>query len=311
MGGGLINTIKNAIFGSDDSKPTVETNFSQDNEQVVNLLNEVINDISMDMETNVEVGNKIGKRKIVVGDNSTYNSDIKQTATSQLASTYKEIIEQVMDSDADTNVKLDALAAVTQAVKNDGTFLQGNDSSATNIHLKNSDQTNLSNIQKLNQNLKLAMNICVVNEIGDTDVKLGKNATFNEKINHTASSISESLIDMIIDDDSTLSDKEKNEYKSQIESNNKAEGTGLIAGGIDELGETTRHISDDINEIFKNFANMGTGIMIAMIAIPIIIIISIFALIFMLLRKKNNNHYEDYEGGGITKGWYDDDDYYY
>ena len=307
-----MNSIKNAIFGSDNSKPTVETKFSQDNERVVNLLNETITNISMDMETNVEVGNKIGKRKIVVKDGGTYNSDITQTATSQLASTYKEIIEQVMDSDADTNVKLDALAAVTQAVKNDGTFLQGNDSSATNIQLKNSDQTNLTNIQQLNQNLKLAMSMCVVNEIDDSDITVGKNGTFNEKINQTASSISENLIDMIIDDDSTLSDKEKNEYKSQIESNNKAEGTGLIAGGIDEVGKTTRHISDDLNNLFSKFANMGTGVMIAMIAIPIVIIIGIFVMIFMLLRKKNSNNYEDYEDYDdekVTGGWYDD--YYY
>jgi len=307
MGGGIINTIKNAIFGSDNSKPTVETNFSQDNESVVNLLNEVINDVSVDMETTVETGNKIGNRKIVVKDGGTYNSNIKQSATSQVASAYKTIIEQLMDTDADTNVKLDALAAVSQAVKNDGTFLQGNDSAATNIHLKNSDQTNLTNIQKLNQNLKLAMSICTVNEIGDSNITVGKNATFNENIEQSATTISENLVDMIIDDTSTLSDKEKKEYKSQIDSNNQAEGTGVIAGGIDEAGETVRHVSDNVGGIFDKFANMGTGVMIAVIAIPIIIIIGIFVLIFALLRKKNNNH-EDYDDeeydDAVTGGWY-------
>ena len=50
MGGGVLNGIKNFIFGSDDN-PTVETNFSQDNESVVNLLNEVINDVTTDIDT--------------------------------------------------------------------------------------------------------------------------------------------------------------------------------------------------------------------------------------------------------------------
>ena len=311
MGGGFFGAIKNALFGSDDSNPHVQTTFSNSQESVMDLLNKSLTDIEMSVDTNTSANNNVGKVNVVATNRSKIKIDISQDANVQAAQTYMMLIDKIMNSNANTDVKLDALGAVCQAVKNDGNIMQSPETSASKIELENKNITNLTNIQELNQNLKLAVATCAVNNFEGGNFLADNEGEINFVLNQKADAISEQLMDMVTNERSTLDPQMKQELKSQIEADNKAEGRGILAGAGQELGKTVRGISGDVkdtvNHTTDNLADtfkMGTGMMIAAIAVPIIIIILViaFVIIYSVVKKGNSGrrrsrdeNYDDYE----------------
>ena len=214
---GFVNAGK-AILGIDESsgseEPHVQSNFSHKNESVVNLLNECLTEISTSIESTTQASNTVGKVNIVATKGSKINIDLSQTANVQAAQTYMSMIDKLMKSDAATDVKLDALNAVAQAVKNDGNFLQSPETAAANIKLENSNTTNATNIQRLNQDLKLAVATCAVNNFEGGNFLADDDSEINFKLNQKADAVSDSLIDMVTNEKSTLSPEVKQEMNN-------------------------------------------------------------------------------------------------
>lgn len=326
IGKNLVNGVKEVFSGSGSKDdPHVQTSFSNSQESVMNLLNETLTTIETNIESNTTASNNVGKVNVVATKGSKIKIDLNQEASVQASQVYMSLIDMLMKSDANTDVKLDALGAVCQAVKNDGNILSSPETTATNIHLENKNTSNLSNIQKLNQNLKLAVSTCAVNNFEGGNFLADDDAEIDFKLNQKADAISDSLTKMVTDEKSTFSDAEKQELKSQIESDNKAEGRGVVAGLGQELGSSVRNISDNVNDSvnhvsdnvkdtvnhttdnISNTFKMGTGMIIAAIAVPIVIIILVvaFIIIYSFMKKGNsrrNNYSDDYDDE-------DEDDY--
>ena len=319
-----------AILGIDESsgsdEPHVQSNFSHKNESVVNLLNECLTEISTNIESTTQASNTVGKVNIVATKGSKINIDLTQTANVQAAQTYMSMIDKLMKSDAATDVKLDALNAVAQAVKNDGNFMQSPETAAANIKLENSNTTNATNIQRLNQDLKLAVATCAVNNFEGGNFLADDDSEINFKLNQKADAISSNLVDMITNEKSTLSPEVKQEMKSEIEADNKAEGTGIIAGLGHEAGQTVRNISDNVAETAQKVSEdvsgtfkFGTGMIIAAVAVPVVIIILVivFIVLYKMMsgsgngrngrRRKGRRRYEDEDEDNED---YDEDDEY-
>lgn len=315
-----------AILGIDESsgsdEPHVQSNFSHKNESVVNLLNECLTEISTSIESTTQASNTVGKVNIVATNGSKINIDLSQTANVQAAQTYMSMIDKLMKSDAATDVRLDALNAVAQAVKNDGNFLQSPETAAANIKLENSNTTNATNIQRLNQDLKLAVATCAVNNFEGGNFLADDDSEINFKLNQHANAVSDSLIDMVTNEKSTLSPKVKQEMKSEIEADNKAEGTGIVAGLGHEAGQTVRNISDNVSDTVQKVSEdvsgtfkFGTGMIIAAVAVPVVIIILVivFVVIYKMMSgneskgRRSRRRYEDDEDEDDED--YDDNDY--
>ena len=311
---GVGNALKkgvDAICGTDEgSDPHVQTSFSNNQESVMNLLNETLTTIETNIESNTTASNNVGKVNVVATKGSKIKIDLSQTANVQASQIYMSLIDMLMKSDANTDVKLDALGAVCQAVKNDGNILSSPETAATDIKLSQKNTSNLSNIQKLNQNLKLAVSTCAVNNFEGGNFLADEDSEIDFKLNQKADAISDNLTKMITDEKSTLDPQMKQELASQIEADNKAEGTGIVAGISHELGDTARNISDNVKDTVNHMSDnindtlkMGTGLIIAAIAVPIIIIILIiaFVVIYSFMKKNNSRNknrrrdYEDYE----------------
>ena len=322
MVGGIVGGIKNFLVGSDNNEPHVQSSFSNKQETVMNLLNETLTQIETNIESNATASNSVGKVNVVATNGSKIKIDLNQTANVQAAQTYMTMIDKIMKSDADTDVKLDALDSVAQAVKNDGNFASSPETSRTDIHTENRNETNISNIQRLNQDLKLAVATCAVNNFEGGNFLADNEGEIDFKLNQKADNISNNLIDMVTNERSTLDPQTRQEMKNQIEANNSAEGTGIISGISHEVGDTTRKISGDVAETAQKISGdvsstfkWSTGMIIGVIAVPIIIIILIIGIIVVYSFMKNGNgnrrrrrdDYDDddyYEGGD-----YDDDDY--
>ena len=116
VGKGLINGVKN-IFGGGGSEddPHIQTSFSNSQESVMNLLNETLTTIETNIESNTTASNNVGKVNIVATKGSKIKIDLKQEANVQASQIYMSLIDMLMKSDANTDVKLDALGAVCQA----------------------------------------------------------------------------------------------------------------------------------------------------------------------------------------------------
>ena len=319
---GAVNAVKNIFSGGSGSSedPHVITNFSNKQETVMNLINETVTQIETNIESNTTASNNVGKVNVVATKGSKIKINLEQTANVQAAQVYMSMIDMIMKSDANTDVKLDALAAVCQAVKNDGNVMQSPEASKANIQLVNSKESNISNIQKLNQSLKLAVSTCAVNNFEGGNFLADEESEIDFKLNQKADAISDSLTKMITSEKSTLTDDEKSELKSEIEADNKAEGTGIIAGLGHEAGSTVRNVSDNVADTAQKISGdvsssfkWGTGMIIGVIAVPIIIIILIIGIIVVYSFMKNGNgrgrrDYDDddgYEGGDYDD--YDDD----
>ena len=323
---GLFQTIGNAlkkgvdaVCGTNEgSDPHVQTSFSNSQESVMNLLNETLTTIQTNVESNTTASNNVGKVNVVATRGSKIKIDLNQTASVQASQVYMSLIDMLMKSDANTDVKLDALGAVCQAVKNDGNILSSPETAATNIKLSQKNTTNLSNIQKLNQNLKLAVSTCAVNNFEGGNFLADEDSEIDFKLNQKADAISDSLTKMITDEKSTLTGDEKQELASQIEADNKAEGTGIVAGVSHEVGDTARNVSDNVkdsvNHVSDNITDtfkMGTGMIIAAVAVPIIIIILIiaFVIIYSIMKKGNSRkRRRDYEEDEYEDEYEDEDD---
>lgn len=302
MGLGVLKKIvKDAtdfLLGDDEGgEPHVQTTFSNSQESVMDLLNKSLTDIEMSVDTNTTSSNNVGKVNVVATNKSKIKINIDQTANVQAAQTYMMLIDKVMNSNANTDVKLDALGSVCQAVKNDGNIMQSPETTASKIELENKNITNLTNIQELNQNLKLAVATCAVNNFEGGNFLADNEGEIDFVLNQKADAISDQLMDMVTNEKSTLDPQMKQELKSQIEADNKAEGRGILAGAGQELGKTVRNVSDNVKDVVNHTSDnitdtfkMGTGMIIAAVAVPIIIIILViaFVIIYSVMRKGNS-----------------------
>ena len=318
----VINGVKNVFSGGGSSDdPHVVTNFSNKQETVMNLINETVTQIETNIESNTTASNNVGKVNVVATKGSKIKINLEQTANVQAAQVYMSMIDMLMKSDANTDVKLDALAAVCQAVKNDGNVMQSPEASKANIQLVNSKESNITNIQKLNQSLKLAVSTCAVNNFEGGNFLADEDSEIDFKLNQKADAISDSLTKMITSEKSTLTDDEKSELKSEIEADNKAEGTGIIAGLGHEAGSTVRNVSDNVADTAQKISGdvsssfkWGTGMIIGVIAVPIIIIILIIGIIvvYSFMKNGNGNRRRDYDDDGYYEGgdyFEENDDY--
>ena len=259
--------------------------------------------------------NNMGKVNLVATNGAKIKIDATQKANVQASQAYMSMINMLMDSDANTDVKLDALSSVCQAVKNDGNFAQSPETSAANVQLENRNVNNISNIQKLNQDLKLAVATCAVNTVeGINAVADGNGSEIDFKLNQAADAISDSLVQMITDEESTLSEDQKNQMKSDIEADNKAEGTGIVSGIGKEVGSTAREISGDVAETAQKISgdvsstvSSGMTMMILAVAVPIVLIILtvVFIVIYKMMKGDDKGGRDDYsydEGYGDDYG---------
>jgi hypothetical protein len=312
----LTNGVK-AIFGGSDD-PHVQTNFSSSQETVMNILNQSLTTIETSMSSDSKAENNTGAVTMVATNGSRITVDISQDANVQAAQIYNSMISMIMNSDADTDVKLDALGAICQAVKNDGNIAQSPETVAANVRIENNNTTNLTNIQKLNQNLKLAISTCAVNNFEGGTFLADKDSEINFKLKQKADTISHDLIDMVTDETSTLDPKTKQEFKEQIEMDNKAEGTGVIAGLGKEAGKTVRNISDNVKDTVEkvsddasNAFKFTTGMMIAAVAVPVVLVILviIFVVVYKMINSNNNNKRSKRSRSRRNRRYEDDDDY--
>ena len=273
------------FFSGDDGRATVTTNFTTDINTTIGVIQEAITNVELEITEDTNVSNSLTVGKLVInGNKNKYTLDSNQTAKATVAKVYNDIIKQIMSQSNNTASRLDALATITQQIKDIGSDLwQKGATGEANVHLKNSTDVNLSNIQRLNQSLKYASMVCASNDIFVDDVTINGNENeVNYILNQNAELISESLIKMITDTNSDLKSDVKEDYKLQIEENNEAETQGIFASLGKSLAEATKNIFDG----FGKYIVIG-GFVIVGIIIIIMVLFTFIIILRIVFRKRD------------------------
>lgn len=270
-------SLKGLIFG--DDSPAVESKFSENIENVTDLLSKTTQNVDMESEANSSASNKLKVSGVTAsGKGSKVNVSVEQSASAQAIAKLDTLITSIINSDADAETKLDALLNVNNASTNDGAILtDAGIKDNTEINIKNS--TKLQAIQELNMNLRAIASAVAANELEISNIKAsGEDSEINIQILQSVESRSEDIIDLVNEATQGLSSKEVNDIVDQIEKDNDAQAKGLLKG-----------VADDVADVANNAINSAKWVMYA---IPIIIIVIIISIACVFIFKNRS-----YEGG--------------
>ena len=267
--------------GDDGSQPTVSTRFEQDVYNTTNLLNKCISQVQQKLDIRAEAGNDVSIIGVHSKGKGVNNIDVEQTATVDVNLAIGLLLKAIQDSTAEANTKLNAFDTVAQEVKNRGTEFQGDSSTADETLLKLSNDTNLSNIQELYYSLAYCFSVAASNKAVIMDIVAEGESTNNITVKQYASASLKMISDTIEEMDNKSTNKQYQDYKTELKKIQTAESTGTAASWGDNLEKTIKNWTDMLGNLGK------TGI-VAMLAIPIIIVLAIIALIFVLIFRGRN-----------------------
>lgn len=264
--------------GDDGSEPTVKSTFTQDVQNITNILNEMTTEVQMQLDIEATASNKsviMNVKADGAGSEATVTSKQKAEVNANVA--LSMLLETIINSAYSAKEKLDLIDTVSQIAKNSATELQGNSSSASEQVLKISNQTNLTNIQRLTYSLAYCFSVASSNDLTVMNVIATNGGKATVTVEQTTKAAINVVNDIINDNYSGLTADEIREFKEELKTMQETESTG-----------TPAKIADSISKFFDQFKIAG----IAIIAVPIIIIIAIIALIFVFVLRKPKKEVE-------------------
>jgi len=275
--------------GDDGSQPTVSTKFEQDIYNTTNLLNKCISQVQQKLDIRAEASNDISIIGVHSKGKGVNNINVEQTATVDVNLAIGLLLKAIQDSSADANTKLSAIDTIAQEVKNRGTEIQGDSSTADETLLKLSNDTNLSNIEELYYSLAYCFSVAASNKAVIMDIVAESESTNNITVRQYASASLKMINDIVEEMDNKSTNKQYQEYKTELDKIQKSESTGTGASWGDNAENSIKNWTNMLDNLGK------TGI-IAMVAIPIIIVLAIIALIFVFIfRGRNKQPQQDYQ----------------
>lgn len=277
----------------DGSEPT-STTFTNNETLVNNFFEEISQkfDITMQSDATVQNTAQIGERVIVadVGKNSKVNvkTNIDQKAEAELVQKLNALINEILESNESSDVKLDALATISQNSESSKLLKEA----SGNVSVNNS--TRIENITSTVKQLQTFLNVLssatVRNEIKidklNLKVSTEQGAEFNmvDNIKQVASYYNEQLIDLVNSSETCKETGLTQELVAEIEAEQKVQETGLIESAT------------------KGFSSIITSWMLPAILVVVAIIVLIIMVnlvkVFKVKRETslvNGGYLEDIE----------------
>lgn len=297
------------LLGS-NSKPNIQSVFSQDVEEVRELLQESIVNTNIEQSTESSATNKATISGIkATGKDSKVNISLEQRALAQASQDVRNTLDNIIKADVSSDVKLDALLSVSDSVVNDGALLSSTSAAdKTKIDYKKDSKTEI--INKLNTSLRNIAAACAANEIIISGVEAAYGGNIDIICKQEADSISDSLQQIANTTDGSLTQEEKDEITADITKSMEIEDKGIVAGVYDNVADTLQNATDKLADTAQNTTNRladtvqnasnnltETGksffgsfkyiaIIVVVIGIVALIVLGIGAFIYMKFVKK-------------------------
>ncbi len=164
---------------SEGDNTQVSTTFTQSNETVMELLNEVVQEFEANQESNISASNttNIGMIKAGtmvadgVGSENRISISADQSALVDAVSQITSLIEILQQTSASSDAKLDALATITSAVENSSVLASA--STASDTRVNNRTDIKQKNISKISNTLNQIAVVAGQNYLGLEGIDLG------------------------------------------------------------------------------------------------------------------------------------------
>jgi hypothetical protein len=161
----------------------------------------------------------------------------EQQAKAENLQSLSQVLNMIMNSNYSSDVKLDALLNLSNAVKNDGNlFNQATAQDMTDINISN--DTNIKSITNLNNNLRIISEVIAENEMILDGIEVTNNAEADLKFVQAANSASQQIQDLVNDTKDSISAEDKKAISDEIEKSISSESTGIAKGLADSLNPT-------------------------------------------------------------------------
>lgn len=278
----------------DKSEPTSIT-FTNDETVVNNFLEQVVQTVSLSLESNTTVSNDatIGKTYISgkIGKDATIDisNTIDQKADVKVLQTMNLLIKEILNSSEKADVKLDALATISQNSES-SKILEKASAGATNISNSSKTENISTTIKQLQTFLNVlaetsAKNNITIQGLTIDNVEMGKGSAidYHNTAKQTANAYVQQMIDLVNSSETCRNLGVTNQLISDIEAEQTAKDKGLA------------------ESITSGVAKIFTAWMIPIIGIVVVLIILI--LMVNLVKAFRVNRETKLSGGDI--------DYYY
>ena len=276
----------------DKSEPTSIT-FTNDETVVNNFLEQVVQTVSLSMDSNTSVSNDttIGKTyisgKIGKGATIDISNDVDQKADVKVIQTMNLLIKEILNSSEKADVKLDALATISQNSES-SKILEKASAGATNISNASKTENISTTIKQLQTFLNVLAETSAKNNltiegiiIDNVEMEKGSAINYHNTAKQTAKAYVEQMIDLVNSSETCRNLGVTNQLISDIEAEQTAKDKGLA------------------ESITSGVAKIFTAWMIPIIGIVVVLIILI--LMVNLVKAFRINRETKLSGG---------DDYY-
>lgn len=276
----------------DKSEPTSIT-FTNDETVVNNFLEQVVQTVSLSMDSNTSVSNDatIGKTyisgKIGKGATIDISNDVDQKADVKVIQTMNLLIKEILNSSEKADVKLDALATISQNSES-SKILEKASAGATNISNASKTENISTTIKQLQTFLNVLAETSAKNNltiegiiIDNVEIEKGSAINYHNTAKQTAKAYVQQMIDLVNSSETCRNLGVTNQLISDIEAEQTAKDKGLA------------------ESITSGVAKIFTAWMIPIIGIVVVLIILI--LMVNLVKAFRVNRETKLSGG---------DDYY-
>lgn len=290
----------------------VVTTFTQNNETVMELLNEIVQEFEANQESNVNSSNTtdIGKIKAgtMLADGPGSENKISVT-TNQMAlidavSQITSLVEILQQISASSDAKLDALATITSAVENTSALASTSTASDTLINSKT--DVKQKNISQISNTLNQLAVVAGQNYMGLEGIEVGSMIAQNGGKNIIEVAIiqrielyNKMLMDLVDTSSSIANSSNSTKLKADIEEMLKAQQQGIIDSIGKGVSEASQGIGAGISNTLSGFSKPFVYGIIAVIAVIIVIFLFIF-----IFNKQQQTPY--YQGASMYGGGLDD-----
>ena len=276
----------------DKSEPTSIT-FTNDETVVNNFLEQVVQTVSLSMDSNTSVSNDatIGKTyisgKIGKGATIDISNDVDQKADVKVIQTMNLLIKEILNSSEKADVKLDALATISQNSES-SKIVEKASAGATNISNASKTENISTTIKQLQTFLNVLAETSAKNNltiegiiIDNVEMEKGSAINYHNTAKQTAKAYVQQMIDLVNSSETCRNLGITNQLISDIEAEQTAKDKGLA------------------ESITSGVAKIFTAWMIPIIGIVVVLIILI--LMVNLVKAFRINRETKLSGG---------DDYY-
>ena len=256
-------SLSGLIFGKNETISKYQRNTSITNK----LLSQVEQSVSAELKTS--------SNSNIDEQNGIFNQTmkIKQDAKSQTAAAGTLAIKAVLNSDASAETKMDALATLSNAIKNSSILKSNKSTSEVNTcTTSDTDQQFIKKIAMSFKTIAIANASNIVN-VGDVNIKKqGSTGVFNREIiiEQQASAMAKALQNIASEVTSIDKSIIEESIKEGLSTKNNIEQKGLL---------------DGFSNIISSIGNLGTPLIIAIVVVIIIFISAPIALLAVLLKK--------------------------